>query len=162
MSSISIYLLSIVGMVVILLIIDLILPSGQTSKYIKSISAIFLVLVICTPIVKILQGNIDFSSIFSSVSYELDENYLYNVQLKEAETLQENTEKMLDEAGYNNVEVVVNILTNQLTMKISSIFADLSKTVLTNNSTHINNYTAVQVLIANYCGVEEDKIIVDG
>jgi len=162
MSSISIYLLSIVGMVVILLIIDLILPSGQTSKYIKSISAIFLVLVICTPIVKILQGNIDFSSIFSSVGYELDENYLYNVQLKEAETLQENIEKMLDEAGYNNVEVVVNILTNQLSMKISSIFADLSKTVLTNNSTHINNYTAVQMLIANYCGVEEDKIIVDG
>lgn len=162
MTGISLYLLAITGAVVLLVVIDLVLPDSQISKYIKSISAIFLVVVICTPVVKLLQGQISFQDIWNYDDYVLDQNYLYNTQLKEAEDMASNLEVLLDNEGYKNIDIIVNIYPNQTTMKINTIFADLSKLVLSGNSEHINKYTAIKELIIKYTGVEEDKIIIDG
>ena len=144
----------------IITIIDLILPSGNIAKYIKSIGAIFLVATICAPIIGIIKNGVDLNNLFDT-GYYLDDNYLYNSQLKEASILGENLENMLDELGYSNVEIIVNIEPNNTTMKISTIFADFSKIVLSKNPQHIINYTAVKELIAEYTGIEEDKILID-
>lgn len=155
------YLLGILGAVLVITIIDLILPNGNISKYIKSIGAIFLVATICSPIVGIMKNGIDLNSIFGNSQYSIDDNYLYNSQLKEAELLSTNLEKLLNDYGYSDVEIIINIEPNNSTIKISTIFADFSKTVLSKNEKHIINYTAVKELIANYTGIEEDKILID-
>ena len=46
MSEISVYLLTIVGVVFLMVVIELVLPDSKVSKYIKSIFAIFIVVVI--------------------------------------------------------------------------------------------------------------------
>jgi len=159
---ISSYLLSILGAVLIITIIDLILPNGNIAKYIKSIGAVFLVATICAPIINVVKNGINLDAVFNQNTYEINENYIYNSQLKEAEYLANQLEIMLDTNGYPNVEIVVNIEPNNSTMKISTIFADFSKTVLSNNGEHIIKYTAVKELIAKYTGLEEEKILIDG
>lgn len=158
---INAYLLGILGAVLVITIIDLIMPNGNITKYIKSISAIFLVATICSPIVDIAQNGINLDELFGNSNYQVDVNFLYNSQLKEASILGDNLEKMLSDLGYSDVEIIVNIQPNSNTMQINTIFADFSKTVLSQNTEHIINYTAVKELIASYTGIEEDKILID-
>ena len=69
MSEVSIYLLSIVGVVFLLVVVELVLPDSKISKYIKSIFSIFIVVVIITPIVKLVKNDWDWNSIFTNSQY---------------------------------------------------------------------------------------------
>ena len=73
---ISTYLLSIVGVAILGVIVDLILPSGTVSKYIKGVFALILIFVIISPIPKLINQNWSFNDIFQTSSTEIDEDYL--------------------------------------------------------------------------------------
>ena len=77
------YILSILGIVVAGIIIDIIVPSGTINKYIKSIYGIFVVAVIINPIIKFFNQHHDFN--FTYKDYEVSEkllNYINNSKIK--------------------------------------------------------------------------------
>lgn len=156
------YLLSILGTVIILAIIDIILPNSNISKYIKSFGALFLVASICSHIIDIAKNNFHLDDLIQTSGYQLDDNYIYNTQLQEAEYLSIRLESMLSSRGYPYANVSINILPNQSSMTISTILVDFSETVILSNDQHIINYTAVKEMIAEYIGIEEEKIFIDG
>ena len=61
------YILAMLGIVVISVLVEIILPSGQTSKYIKSILAVFIVYIIVNPIITFLKS--DFASSSISIAF---------------------------------------------------------------------------------------------
>ena len=62
------WIMSIVGITALGVLMDILLPEGETSKYIKGIFALFTVFVIIYPLPKIVNGNFDYNSLFNIFS----------------------------------------------------------------------------------------------
>ena len=68
------YILSILGIVIAGVVIDVILPAGTINKYIKSIFSIFVVAVIISPVVKFISNKHDYNLTYTD--YELDKELI--------------------------------------------------------------------------------------
>jgi len=162
MSGISLYLLSIVGVVILGVVIDLVLHEGSTAKYIKSLFALFVVFVIVAPLPKLINGDIDLGGLFTGSQYEIDNGFLNTRRLEQAEKLKSDTEKHLSANGFSNVVVDFSLDPNTSELKILAVYVDLTNLVLAGNNVHINKYTAIRELIKNYLLVDEGRVIMYG
>lgn len=156
------YLLSLVGIVILSIIIDLILPSGQVNKYIKSIFSFIFIFVLVSPIPKLLNGEFNFNNIFQSSSTELNENYLNNLKQEQADKLMESLNKQFEERGFYGLDILVTYNSDNLIFEIQKIFVDLTNLVLNENNQHINKYTTIKDLLIEFTGVREEQIILNG
>lgn len=162
MAFLSTYLLSIMGIIMLFVVIELILPNGQTAKYIRSILGIFLIFVIVAPLGKI--KSLDFNDILfgGSAEYQLDYNYLYKAQLEQASDLQQKLEELLANNGVGGAIVIIDIQKDSPKMQINSIFVDLSQTVISKNNEHIINYTTIKDIVCEYASIEKNKVVISG
>ena len=99
---------TLVAAVILITIIEMLLPSGNMKKYVKFFGGIILMLVIITPIMNLLNSNIDIEKMIeknqievSSIEYEFNENHIYNsynenLKLDIIKRLEENGYKVLD------------------------------------------------------------------
>ena len=158
MSGISQYLLSIVGVVVLSMLLDLILNDGKLSKYVKSVMGLVLVFVIVYPLPKLVKNKIDFKS-FIDDSMSFHEEYQSTVHKQQKDALARSLEKELEKNGFFGVQI--EIWCDELTdiSKISYIFVDLTNLVLSENNQHINKYEAIKILLMEQTGVEEGQVI---
>ena len=76
MNSISAWVLSVAGISVLGVLIDLILPSGQTRKYVKGVFAFIVVLVIITPLPKLLGGEYRAEDIFEEDAIIIQDDFI--------------------------------------------------------------------------------------
>lgn len=161
MGAISGWILSIVGVVLLGVIIEIILPEGQVSKYIRGVTCLATVLVIVSPLAKLGDANFDIKKYISS-EIELDEGMLAQINQAKAKNIEESLEKLLQEEGYENVDVSISADYYSVQMEIMAIFVDLSKTVLNGEDANINKYEEITSLIVKSLGVEEECILIYG
>lgn len=160
MSFVSSWILSIVGVVVVGVIIDLIMPDGQMSKYIKGIVAIVTVLVIVLPLPKLANQEISFDF---NTNIAIDSELIYTINENKVEQLNDILEKKLDENGYGNIEVSINADLYSYDLKIEKVFVDLSQAVINEEITNIDKYTTdIKSIVKEVLKVEEDDILIDG
>ena len=62
------WIMSIVGITALGVLMDILLPEGETNKYIKGIFALFTVFVIIYPLPKIANGDFDYNALFDIFS----------------------------------------------------------------------------------------------
>ena len=162
MSWISAYLMSIVGVVIIGVVIDLILHDGSTAKYIKSLFAVFVMFVILAPLPKLLNGELSLAALFDGSQYALDETFLNTIKSDKAESLKQQTQKYLETNGFKNVGIDFSLDPDTTDLVILSVYVDLQNLVITSKEPNINKYTAIKSLIKTYLLVEEGKVIFYG
>lgn len=75
----SAWLMSIVGVVAVGVLLEIMLPEGETNKYIKGVFALAVVLVIVAPIPKLFKNGFDIENLFDSDKYKINQNYLNDV-----------------------------------------------------------------------------------
>ena len=68
------YILSILGIVIVGVLVDIVVPSGTINKYIKSIYAIFVLAVILSPVIKFLSNTHDIN--VNITGYEINEDLM--------------------------------------------------------------------------------------
>ncbi|MBE7073811.1 MAG: hypothetical protein E7379_01820 [Clostridiales bacterium] len=137
MTGISSWILSIAGIICLSVLIELILPDGQINKYIKSIFSFVIVLVVISPIPKLLNTNINYANLFQfENSFMLDEDYLYQLNFDKMNALQAVIEDEILENGYENVKVFINSNIFESSLKIKSVCVDLSDLVISQNAEH--------------------------
>lgn len=161
MSQISVYLLSVVGVVFLLVVIELVLPESKISKYIKSIFSIFIIVVIITPIVKLVKNDWDWNSIFTNVSYDLNQTFLDDIKTQQIVNLERDLENFISKQ-YKGAKVSISANFNGDDMKINYIFVDLSDLVIKENEQHINYYTSVKELVRSQVKIDEERVVVYG
>ncbi|MBR4003714.1 MAG: stage III sporulation protein AF [Clostridia bacterium] len=153
----SSWVLSILGIIVISLIIEIILPTGKTVKLIKSVLGVFTIFIMISPLNKINISDIS-SSIFTA-KLEIDSEF---VEKRKEEILEEyETEiiKSLEENGYFQIKINLDIEKSKNEFKIKTIFVDIREMVLKTESLNINKYTNIMAIIKNIIKVEDNKII---
>ena len=162
LAEISQWILSIAGIICASVIIEFVLPEGQINKYIKGILSFFIVLVIILPIPKLLNSEKDYSNIFNyENNIEVDEDYLYQLNLDKINALKEDIEKDILQRGYKNVDVYISADIFQSQMTYKSINVDLSRLVISENAEH-NDITKVKnditKIIKSYIQIDEEGI----
>lgn len=161
MSDLSVYLLSIVGVVVISVVLDLVIPSGQVSKYVKGIMSLVIIFVIASPLPNIIKNGINFSSLFSS-TVTLDEEYLETLKTQSITLLENELGQELVDAGITGAELEIwgDLESGQI--KISYIFVQTENVVLSSDLAHIDKYEAIENLLIEKTGVDEEQVVFNG
>lgn len=165
-SDISTWILSIAGIICISVIVELILPEGQMNKYIKGIFSFIVILVIIMPIPKLIGSNFDFSNILNyENSVNVDEDYIYQLNLNKLNLLKEDIESEINKYGYENVSVYINCNIFENKMNFKSITVDLNSLVISENAEH-KDITKIKKDITNiilsFIQIDEEEILYDG
>lgn len=114
------WVLSVAGMAILSVIADIVLPNGQTRKYIKTVIGIVVTLVVVQPVFALFrQNNL---STATEESYQPQQEYLgYVANLQQSDV--ENLHSVLTEAGFDNCAVYFDVKSNCLVAVFSEKFS---------------------------------------
>ena len=160
MSAISAWILGIVGVVVLSIIVDLVMPNGSTSKFIKNIFAFVIVIVILSPIVSFLsKKDIKLEDIFENKNITIQEEFLSSVNQKILNKLQKELENDIEEFGISGVQVGLKANIFEEELNIEQVSIDLKKCVIDENISHIDIKTSILKIVLRKINIEEEKIV---
>lgn len=152
------WLLKITGVIALSALSSLLIPNGQTKKYVKGIFALITLFVLVSPLPKLLKSDFSgFPNAFDTVSeLEIDETFLYGVATNAYKTQERNIEKFLKEKGIGaKVKFVVKSETSSEIDYVNVILSDMSFERDKSNSIDIG---ALKNEISKFSGVPEDKL----
>lgn len=152
------WLLKITGVIALSTLSSLLIPNGQTKKYVKGIFALITLFVLVSPLPKLLKSDFSgFPNAFDTVSeLEIDETFLYGVATNAYKTQERNIEKFLKEKGIESkVKFVVKSETSSEIDYVNVILSDKSFERDKSNSIDIG---AMKNEISKFSGVPEDKL----
>ena len=104
------WLIGIVGVVSLGVLIEILLPEGENSKYIRGIFSIIVIFVIVSPLPKLANG--DYIKGFTSPTAETEINVNYYESVKDdiQNNIKDNLKEKLDKAGYKDLMNITYIL----------------------------------------------------
>lgn len=158
MNGFSAWILSIVGICLISILVDLMLPNGKTNKTVKQVVSYAIILVVIMPLPKLINKNIT-NDYFNGTSLNIQNDYIYNVNQSKLELLKKQIDNALSEKGFVGIEVSIsgNIFENP--MEINAIYVDLYNLVISNIDKNINIKTEVLNVILNLVDISKDKVV---
>lgn len=107
------WIMSIVGIVVIGVLIDVLMPEGESNKYVKGVYALIVVLVIASPIAKALKSETDFSKYFEE-GFTVDSAFVEGISDDRKQADEQKIANSLKIRGYENVKVVIFTSTSNI------------------------------------------------
>ena len=146
MLGISSYILSIAGIIVISVIVELVMIEGQMSKYIKSIFAFFVVGVIISPLPSLLTAD-GLDSVFDFDEYELQSDYINSLNDSKAKVFANELELLLKNEGYENISIQIYYETNEIKL----VRIDVSELVVREDAKY-KTIKDIQMFIAQTVG----------
>lgn len=144
------WLLGLVGITLLSVLVDILLPEGQTNKFIKGIFSILVVFTLITPIIKLKNVDFDFSTIFAQNQISVSESFLQKANDREVEKLGESLESELSKNGIKIEKLVLNVKDGN----INNIENVSVKTTQTEKS------ETIKEIISNRLSIDESLIIV--
>lgn len=161
MDFLSGWIISIVGVVVLGVLVDVIISDGQTAKYVRSIFALVTALVIAAPIVKLATGDEKFDlGIFGDTdagASEVDEDYLkYLFDLK-VETLRNEVFYQVKESGSEASDVTIDAEDINGKFTVKSV-----KIVINGERPHINIIDKIVRGVSELLNINKENIEVYG
>lgn len=94
----GVWIMSIVGVICLGLLLEIVLPEGQTAKYVRGAFSLLVVFVIAAPLPKLLKK--DWSMSLGGYKFEIDEEYVNSTYAAYTRTTAAELEKYLSDNGY--------------------------------------------------------------
>lgn len=152
------WLLKITGVIALSALSSLLIPNGQTKKYVKGIFALITLFVLVSPLPKLLKSDFSgFPNAFDTVSeLEIDETFLYGVATNAYKTQERNIEKFLKEKG---IEAKVKFVgKSETSSEIDYVNVILSDKSFERDKSNNIDIGALKSEISKFSGVPEDKL----
>ena len=137
-STLSGWVLSIAGVVSLSVIVELIMPEGGLNKYIRGVFSFIIMLVIIAPLPSLVGKSFDFSNISLEGQYQLQEDYIYQMNVYKTQALQNDISNQIKQSGYDNVVVSVSSENYSSQFKIKAIYVELANLVINGQAQHTN------------------------
>ena len=153
----SSWVLSIVGVILISVIVEIVLPHGSVGKFIKSILSIFIIFVMISPVVTFKNTNF-FEKIFNQSAIEIDVEYIKKVNKQKVAEYEKNILESFDKSGYHNVIVKIDAEIDK-DIKINKVYVDICDLVLSENLEHIDKYTNMIAIIKSIIDIKKENIV---
>lgn len=151
------YILSILGIVVAGIFIDIILPTGSISKYIKSIYSIFVVAVLLMPLINFLNKNKGFELHYTD--YELQENLINFISEKRVDNLELNIEQHLLDQGFNSIDIELGFSMENNEIVYKNCQVNLKNLAISADKQHINKYEFIKEVVTEFTNLNSEEII---
>lgn len=144
------WILSIVGMVLTVTLAEIMLPEGQTNKYIKGVISLMVVYVVIAPIPALLQSKIDINTFFdfSSASYESDETFIELIKEDKQSALGSELNEVFLKSGLKSSSAIV----------LLDGGSNVTRVIL---STPREELDVAYRLTVECVGVKEEKIVIN-
>ncbi len=126
MEFLSGYILSIVGIVVIGVIVDLILVDGQVKKYVQSIYVLFVIFTIVAPLPTFINSIKSGDYSLETTSIIVDEKYLEIIKNQKNTATSNAIETIFENNGFINVVVTIDSSIQNKTYTINKVRVDIS------------------------------------
>ncbi len=97
------WLIGIVGVVSLGVLIEVLLPEGENSKYIRGIFSIIVIFVIISPLPKLAKGDYIKGFVTQKEEINIDESYYESVKDDMQNRIKDNLSEKLEKAGYNDL-----------------------------------------------------------
>ena len=123
----SAYILSIVGIVILGVIVDLVLVDGQVKKYVKSVFVLFVIFTLVAPLPNLVSNIKNGQVELPSTEVGIDEGYLDIILRQKNNAVINSVERALVDAGISGAEVSVDAEYADNIYTINSIVVDLEK-----------------------------------
>lgn len=154
----SAWIISIVGIITLGILVDIVLPEGQTNKYIKGIFATITILTIIAPIPKFLNKEIDFKKLFSNgVSFSVDESFIDSVSETKKDYREESIEELLLQLGYTDCEAKIVKKANKAN-EIDYVNIYLNNVVFKSSKEHIDIVNNIKTTVSAYLKIDRDYV----
>lgn len=156
MEGIFSWLLSIVGIILLGVLVDIILPEGKLRKYIHSLYVLIVLLVILSPLAGL--KNVEFSWTFESSDYYLNDSYISNTYRQKISVLEKDIENKL--SANDCAGVVISIIVNEHSknMLILQIVADTTE-MQTSLSMAQAQLKIIEV-VRSVINIETEKVVI--
>lgn len=153
------YIIAVLGVVIISVLVEIILPNGQTSKYIKSILAVFVVYVLVNPVITFLKTDFDLDKYVNSGKVELNQSLLENIYNNQIEAKELELENLLYDNGYEGVKVTLLYEIVEDSIKISKAKINIKNLVITSGVENINKYQYIRQVVISELMIKEEDVI---
>lgn len=138
-------------------LVDIILPSGSTAKYIKNIFAIFVVAVILTPIINLVNLKTNVELNYNDI--ELNKNLIAFIYRAKVENLENKIENRLFSNGFEGIDIKIDFSIENDEINYNFVTANLKNLVISSDKEHINKYEYIKEVIQEYTQIVE--IVID-
>ena len=160
MSAISTWVLSIVGIIILSILVDLILPSGKTSSFIKNIFGYLIIVVILSPVFTFFT-NKEFSvnDLFDKENVQIQDGFVASVNRQFLDNAEKAIEKACEQEGFRFVEVGIeaDIFENQLI--INQISVNLKFVVIDDKAKNKNIKTSILDIVQDNIKIEKEIVV---
>lgn len=151
------YILSILGIVIVGVLVDIVVPSGTINKYIKSIYAIFVLAVILSPVIKFLSNTHDIN--VNITGYEINEDLMNYINTNKIKSLETNIENKLKDEGFDGIDIKINYSIESNELMINSCTVNMQNLVMSSDKQHINKYEFIIEVVREYTNLAAEEII---
>lgn len=135
------YVLQIVGVVVLSVLVDVLLPNGQINKFIKGVFSVVLTFTVLTPLSGLAVGQFDIFQEGSGVSLSVDEDYLSQIERNKNEYYSEVLENALNEKG----------IVSKVTYESGSVRVEVGEAY---------DASTIKDVIRSHIGISEENIVI--
>lgn len=113
------WVVTVAGIAILSVLCDVILPQGQTRKYVKSVFGIVVTLVIIQPVIALLSGDYRLSwSMSNDVSSDIQQQYIESVESRQNEISTNLVKSMLDANDVAVDSIVVSQVNKTVTLQL--------------------------------------------
>ena len=151
------YILSILGIVVAGIFIDIIVPDGTINKYVKSIYSIFVVAVILSPIVKLISKKDIYT--LQHEDYQVNEKLMNYIQNQKVKQMENKIKAELESEGFKNLDIKINYSTNSNELSLISCEINLKKLSIDADKQHINKYEFIAGVVKENTNLLDEVIL---
>ena len=165
MEAVTGWAMGIIGVVLLGVLVDLIIPEGKTQKYIRSVFGVITVFVIILPLPSLVKKDYTLNlgqNAAGRPAVALDETYLYGIYRDKVTAIERGTEKYLTDNGYGGTSVTVTVDAYVENPRILQVSVNVENAVIAADKRHINKYETVRDLTAKYVNVERGVVTVYG
>ena len=156
MSAISSWLLSVIGVIIIGVLINIVLPHSSISKFIYGIYSFIIIYVIITPIINILSDGKSFTINYDSI---IDSSYI--------DSLNENKEIVMEKSiitksaslGIKNIEVDIVSHISENNLILDKVYVNLQNAIIDENLVHIDKYQVLDEVVNSITKIGRENIV---
>lgn len=160
MTGISSWILSILGVILLSILVDIILPDGKSSKFIKGVFGYLIIIVILVPIFKfITKKEFNFDDIFKSSPVNVQPDFIASVRRQYLTTLENEIKNKCEEEGLKNIKIGIEADVFAENMTIIQISVDVQNIVIDKNSSHKDIKTTITNIILKNINIEKELIV---
>lgn len=156
------WIISISAIVFITSIFGIIVPDSKIGKLIKSVFSILIIFVIISPIANIKNQDVSFENFINTSEIVYQNDYLDFIADKKAKELENESKKIIENLGVNNVFVNICYMHDHLEKFIvKSVEVNLKNAVIISDKAHINIKEQIRTELSSYLEIDKKLVLVN-